>query len=115
MLQDRFSGIDIKAYGCQKRNEAESFMAYLLTLGIDVHYKQTRQVAPGKYKGDWDLGIAIDIIEDDYDTVIIGSNDGDMLPIFEWCERNGKDMFVLGSLVSREITAPRIELKGVLK
>jgi len=105
MLRDRFPGVDIHAYGCQKGNEADAFIAHLETLGIDVHYKRTRCVAPGKYKGDWDLGLALDVVDGECDVVIIGSNDGDMQPLIEWC--TGK-VYVLGTMISGEIKAEQI-------
>jgi hypothetical protein len=47
--------------------------------------------ADGSKKGDWDVGIAADIIErlDRLDVVVLGSGDGDFLPVVQKAKARG--------------------------
>ena len=62
--------------GDQKQHE---FQNILRAIGFEVKLKPFIQRSDGSAKGDWDVGITIDILEcaDDVDVVILVSGDGD--------------------------------------
>jgi uncharacterized LabA/DUF88 family protein len=60
-----------------------AFYEMLGGLGYEIRTKDLVVRADGSKKGDWDVGIAADIVErlDKLDVVVLGSGDGDFLPI----------------------------------
>ncbi len=60
-------------------NKQQSFQSALKAIGFDVKLKPYIQRSDGSSKGDWDVGITIDIMEaaTEVDTVILLSGDGD--------------------------------------
>ena len=71
-----------KAYAINKGDDQQSkFQDALKHIGFDVRLKPYIQRRDGSAKGDWDVGIAIDMMEvaasGDVDTVILLSGDGD--------------------------------------
>ena len=60
-------------------NQQKKFQDMLKHLGFDVKLKPYIQRSDGSAKGDWDVGITIDIMEiaPQVDTVILLSGDGD--------------------------------------
>ena len=68
------------AYAIDKGdNQQKKFQDVLKHLGFDVKLKPYIQRSDGTAKGDWDVGITIDIMEiaPQVDTVILLSGDGD--------------------------------------
>ncbi len=55
------------------------FQQFLRQLGFEVKLKPYIQRSDGSAKGDWDVGIALDVFEaaNDVDTVVLASGDGD--------------------------------------
>jgi len=55
------------------------FQQFLRQLGFEVKLKPYIQRSDGSAKGDWDVGIALDVFEaaSDVDTVVLASGDGD--------------------------------------
>lgn len=69
-----------KAYAIQRSDDQQhKFQKALKHIGFDVKLKPFIQRRDGSAKGDWDVGIAIDIMETaaEVDTVILLSGDGD--------------------------------------
>jgi uncharacterized LabA/DUF88 family protein len=68
------------AYAIQRSDDAQhKFQKALKHIGFDVKLKPFIQRRDGSAKGDWDVGITIDVMENaaDVDTVILLSGDGD--------------------------------------
>lgn len=69
-----------KAYATERNDDAQhKFQTALKHIGFDVKLKPYIQRADGSAKGDWDVGIAIDVMDyaADVDVVILLSGDGD--------------------------------------
>ncbi|MBM3234735.1 NYN domain-containing protein [Candidatus Poribacteria bacterium] len=68
-----------------------AFISFLEHNGYYVKSKELRMRLDGSAKGDWDMGIAIDIISmlDDLDVVILASGDGDFCALVEMVKEKG--------------------------
>ncbi len=69
-----------KAYAIQRSDDQQhKFQKALKHIGFDVKLKPYIQRKDGSAKGDWDVGITIDIMETapDVDTIVLLSGDGD--------------------------------------
>ena len=69
-----------KAYAIDRGDDSQrKFQDALRHLGFDVLLNPWIQRADGSAKGDWDVGIAIDVMEGaaEVDTVVLLSGDGD--------------------------------------
>ena len=74
------------AYAVDKGDRKQiQFQKILERIGFEVKLKPYIQRADGSAKGDWDVGIAIDMLEfaDRVDTVVLVSGDGDFAPAIE--------------------------------
>ena len=72
--------ISATAYAIQRDDEKQlKFQNALKQIGFTVKLKPYIQRSDGSAKGDWDVGITIDIMEvaQDVDTVVLLSGDGD--------------------------------------
>ena len=83
-LMDRISGqgeiISATAYAIDRNDEKQQrFQSALKHMGFTVKLKPYIQRRDGSAKGDWDVGIAIDVMGTarEVDTVILLSGDGD--------------------------------------
>ena len=68
------------AYAIDKGDEQQQkFQSALKYIGFDVKHKPYIQRSDGSAKGDWDVGIAIDVLEaaENADTIVLLSGDGD--------------------------------------
>ena len=68
------------AYAIDKGDEQQQkFQSALKHIGFDVKLKPYIQRSDGSAKGDWDVGIAIDVLEAavQADTIVLLSGDGD--------------------------------------
>ncbi|POZ53836.1 NYN domain-containing protein [Methylovulum psychrotolerans] len=68
------------AYAIDKRDsKQQGFQQILRTIGFDVKLKPYIQRSDGSAKGDWDVGITLDVIDyaSQADVVILLSGDGD--------------------------------------
>jgi uncharacterized LabA/DUF88 family protein len=68
------------AYATNKGDEKQKeFQNILRGIGFEVKLKQFIQRSDGSRKGDWDVGITIDILEyaHDSDVIVLASGDGD--------------------------------------
>ena len=88
------------AYAIQRSDDAQhKFQKALKHIGFDVKLKPFIQRRDGSAKGDWDVGITIDIMESapHVDTVILLSGDGDFdLLLKKVKERYGVKTHVYG-------------------
>jgi len=69
--------------------EEKAFHDALDAIGYEVKTKDLQTFAGGAKKGDWDIGIAMDIIElaNKLDTVILVSGDGDFVDLLQHLKR----------------------------
>ena len=72
--------------------EEQSFFDALQKAGFEVKIKELQTFAGGHQKGDWDVGIAIDIIKmmNKLDVVVLCSGDGDYVPLLEYLQMTGQ-------------------------
>ena len=68
-----------------------AFISFLEHNGYNVKSKELRMRLDGSAKGDWDMGIAIDIISmlDGLDVIILASGDGDFCALVEMVREKG--------------------------
>ena len=72
--------VSATAYAIQRADEKQKkFQSALRHIGFEVKLKPYIQRSDGSAKGDWDVGIAIDVLEAaaDVDTIVLLSGDGD--------------------------------------
>jgi len=69
--------------------EEKNFFDALEKIGYEVKTKDLQTFAGGAKKGDWDIGISMDIIElaNKLDTIILVSGDGDFVPLVQHLRR----------------------------
>ncbi len=86
------------AYGIttEEAHEGE-FHAALSNQGFEVKTKPLQIFIGGQKKGDWDVGIATDILrlEPKIDVAVLISGDGDFVPIVEFAKEKGLRVEVL--------------------
>lgn len=65
--------------------EEQNFFDALSSIGYEVKAKDLQTFIGGAKKGDWDIGIAMDTIEQAHklDTIVIVSGDGDFLELIK--------------------------------
>ncbi len=79
-LQTRGDVVTAFAYAVDRGDQKQAqFQQILRDIGFEVKLKPYIQRADGSSKGDWDVGIAIDVMEyaSDVDIVVLASGDGD--------------------------------------
>ena len=72
--------------------EEQSFFDALEKAGFEVRTKDLQTFAGGHQKGDWDVGIAMDIIKqmNKLDVIVLASGDGDFAPLLEYLQMTGQ-------------------------
>lgn len=87
------------AYGIttEEAHEGE-FHEALASQGFEVKTKPLQVFIGGHKKGDWDVGIAIDILRlgPKVDVAVLVSGDGDFVPLVELAKQRGLRMEVVG-------------------
>lgn len=97
--------------------EEQSFFDALEKAGFEVKTKDLQTFAGGHQKGDWDVGIAMDIIKamSKLDVVVLASGDGDFTHLHEYLQMTGQltETIAFGKSTSsqiRELTDHFIDL-----
>lgn len=69
--------------------EEKNFFDALESIGYEVKAKDLQTFVGGAKKGDWDIGIAMDMIElaPKLDTMVLVSGDGDFIPLLQHLKR----------------------------
>lgn len=69
--------------------EEQNFFDALANIGYEVKSKDLQTFVGGAKKGDWDIGIAMDMIElaSKLDTMVLVSGDGDFVPLVQHLKR----------------------------
>ncbi|MDD1793177.1 NYN domain-containing protein [Enterovibrio sp. ZSDZ42] len=92
--------VSATAYAIRRDDDQQiKFQDALRHIGFDVKLKPFIQRSDGSSKGDWDVGIAIDVIETapNVDMVVLLSGDGDFALLMDRVrEGYGKDAVVFG-------------------
>ncbi len=72
--------------------EEHTFFEALEKAGFEVKVKELQTFAGGHQKGDWDVGIAMDIVKlmNKLDVVVLASGDGDYAPLLEYLQMSGQ-------------------------
>jgi uncharacterized LabA/DUF88 family protein len=72
--------------------EENTFFEALGKVGFEVKKKDLQTFAGGHQKGDWDVGIAMDIVKlmPKLDVVVLCSGDGDFAPLLEYLQMSGQ-------------------------
>jgi len=86
------------AYVIRTESEEEKgFFEALNKSGIETKVKDIRIFAGGAKKADWDMGMAIDALSmaEKLDTVILGTGDGDFVPLVEYLRSKGCQVEVI--------------------
>jgi uncharacterized LabA/DUF88 family protein len=75
-----------------KGGDEEAFFEALRKSGLEVVSKELLEYAGGNKKGDWDVGVTIDIVRmlDMLDVVVLVSGDGDFVPLAEYVKSRGR-------------------------
>jgi len=88
------------AYAIERNDEGQQrFQTALRSIGFDVKLKPYIQRSDGTSKGDWDVGITLDIVDaaTDLDTVVLLSGDGDFSLLLDKIRKqNGVSTHVYG-------------------
>jgi uncharacterized LabA/DUF88 family protein len=77
--------------------DLEDFISFLTQTGYEVKSKVRKVRADKSTKGDWDVGIAMDIVSmlDDLDIVTLASGDGDFAPLGDLVRAKGRYLEVI--------------------
>jgi len=81
------------AYGIKAdMPEEQTFFDALKKAGFEVKLKDLQSFYGGAKKGDWDVGIVMDIIKMNpkLDVVVLASGDGDYIPLLEYLQVLGQ-------------------------
>ncbi len=72
--------------------EEQPFFEALRSTGIETREKPLQEFASGHKKADWDVGLAIDVVQmlDTLDVVVIVSGDGDFQPLVNYALARGR-------------------------
>ncbi len=87
------------AYGITTEEaHEEEFHEALSGQGFEVRTKPLQTFVGGQKKGDWDVGIATDILrlEPKIDVAVLVCGDGDFVPLVEFAKEKGLRMEVIG-------------------
>ena len=88
------------AYAIDKGDEKQQkFQQIIKNIGFEVKLKPYIQRSDGSTKGDWDVGITVDMMEcaDEVDVIILASGDGDFdIVVNRIREKSGKTVEVYG-------------------
>jgi uncharacterized LabA/DUF88 family protein len=90
-----------------KTGDELPFFEALHKMGIEVNMKELLEYEGGQKKGDWDVGITVDIIRmlDMVDVVVLVSGDGDYIPLGEYIKNRGRVFHVVSF---RESTSSKL-------
>ncbi len=90
-----------------KTGEERPFFEALQNVGIELNTKELLEYDSGHKKGDWDVGITIDVVRmlDMLDVVVMVSGDGDYCALAEYVKNRGR-IFHVASF--RESTSSKL-------
>lgn len=85
----------VRAFAYVIENDTQKerdFFTVLEEIGYEVRSKPLQVFSSGAKKGDWDVGISIDIVRSLplLDTVVLVSGDGDFVDLIDYCRGHGR-------------------------
>lgn len=87
--------------------ENEPFFEALEKAGIETRRKALMEYPSGHKKADWDVGLAIDVVQmlDTLDVVVIVSGDGDYQPLVNYAKSRGRivELMAFGKTTSGKL------------
>jgi uncharacterized LabA/DUF88 family protein len=95
------------AYGVQREDEAKVFMLVLRNIGFEPKYRPARIIRgnPSINQTSNNLNIALDVVRQlrtqFVDTIVLGSNDIELIPLIEWIKEQGIRVHLFSSLMPR--------------
>ncbi|MFA6099020.1 MAG: NYN domain-containing protein [Patescibacteria group bacterium] len=97
------------AYVIKAKNvDEQKFFEALDSQGFEVKMKDLQIFYGGNMKGDWDVGIAMDVIRmsDKLDVVVLATGDGDFSPLVEYLQNHGQfvEIIAFGGSASSQLT-----------
>ncbi len=100
--------------------EETAFFEALTKMGIETRMKDLQIFPGGMKKGDWDVGIAVDAIrlsESAIDALVLGTGDGDFVPLVEYLRGRGRQVEVIAfgrstSAKLKEVTDDFIDMSA---
>lgn len=77
--------------------EEKSFFEALTRMNIEVKMKDLQIFYGGAKKGDWDVGMAVDMIKfaPHLDSIVLVTGDGDFIPLVEYLQNHGHQVEVM--------------------
>jgi len=87
------------------------FKNLLESLGFQVKFRELLERPDGSKKGNWDLGLTIDILQtiSRFDVVVIVSGDGDFVDLIKFLKRQHDEVKVeVAAFPSRQRTSQRL-------
>lgn len=107
-VKDLGTVVKATAYGCRINDEAKGFIFCLKETGFETKFKTVKTFSRDtgvQRKADWDVGIAIDIVRTikEFDMIVLGTADGDLEPVVDWCMENAVDVIVVACGISRDL------------
>lgn len=100
VLSNQYSITSANAYAIESNNDGQrKFQTALRSIGFEVKLKPYIQRSDGSAKGDWDVGITIDVLEvaSEVEHIFLLSGDGDFdLLMKKIAEKNGAKTHVIG-------------------
>lgn len=92
--------VQANAYAIESNNEGQQrFQSALRSIGFEVKLKPYIQRSDGSAKGDWDVGITLDVVDAaaNVDIVVLLSGDGDFSMLLDKvCKDHGVSTHVYG-------------------
>ena len=97
-MRDSGAGSDVAAIGELKITQ-QQFQQTLRKLGFTVKLKPYIQRSDGSAKGDWDVGITIDVLDavERVDEIVLASGDGDFDLLLERVRSRGVEAIAYGA------------------
>ncbi|MBD3250300.1 MAG: NYN domain-containing protein [Candidatus Pacebacteria bacterium] len=90
-----------------EEGKEKDFISALEDLGYEVRTKPLQIFKGGAKKGDWDVGLAIDVVRLTplLDTVVLVSGDGDYVDLLEYLRGHGRrtEVIAFGETTSRRL------------
>jgi uncharacterized LabA/DUF88 family protein len=105
------------AYGAQIENEAAGFIECLQRTGFETRYVPAKQVNGKNHVLDTDrnMDLALDVIRilDRLDTVVIGSNDPNLIPLVKYLKERGLKVVIFAARIPRELARAANEVREI--
>jgi hypothetical protein len=96
----------LRAYGIQRGNEAAGFIACLDRLGFDAQFKRPEIIRCGDReikRANWDCAMAVDVLRDHPDIVILGSGSNTFAELARFTVDNHKQFIAFGTGIGKEL------------